>query len=158
MSDEEAIVETNLPKKYHFDDPPKVDKRTTRRPNLYTDGRKKKILMAFKAGATEKYAAGYAGISLETLRRWRTRGTESSEDSVGVDKDMFLFAQACLEANANNALFLLQKVLKGAEEDPDLALKALTVLHPAEYGQKNGKLKVEGQIDHVHQQKLSLEN
>jgi len=70
VEDDERVVNT-IPKKYHFEDAPivKVDGRSNRRPTLYTEGRKKRILMALKAGSSEKHAAGYAGISKDTLRR-----------------------------------------------------------------------------------------
>ena len=162
IKDDEKVV-SNIPKKYHFEEPPitTIDGRKNRRPTLYTDGRKQKILLALKAGASERHAAGYGGISLKTFRNWIDRGSAADEDSEGVDADMRDFVAACLHAGANNALFLIKSIMKGAEDDPEIALKALPMLHARDYSPQITQRvahEVEGTVEHVHEHKMNLEH
>lgn len=117
--------------------------------------------MALKAGASERHAAGYAGIDVKTFRNWMVRGQAADEDSDGVDADMRDFVAACLHAGANSALFLIKSIMQGAKDDPEIALKALPMLHARDYSpQVTQRIahEVEGTVEHIHEHKMNLEH
>ena len=154
------MAESNLEPRFHFQDMVelKPDKRKNRLPSLYTDEVKRKILTALGAGCSRKVAAEWAGISKPTLERWIGRGQAAGEDSDGPDHDMFLFSQACLQASSKGAVFLIKNIMKHAEQDGHVAIKALTTLYPEEYGQKSKVThEIEGEVKVKHS-KVDLSN
>lgn len=87
-----------------------------------------------------------------------SRGSNAEEDAVGVNKDMKEFVEACLHAGSNSALFLIQEIMKGAKDNPIVALQALPMLH-SEYSPNRTKVthEVEGHVDVIHK-KMNLEH
>lgn len=153
------MTESNLPKKYHFESIERAkSEHAPRAPNLYKDSVKKKILQALKAGGSIEVAANYGGISGTTLKRWIERGQDAGEFSTGVDQDMYLFSQACLEATSNGALYLIGHIMNHAKDDGMVALKALSTLYPEQYGPRTQTThKVEGSVD-VNHKRIDLSN
>lgn len=89
------------------------------------------------------------------------RGEAAPDDSIGVDADMKEFVEACLHAGSNSALYLIKEIMKGAKDNPDVALKALPMLHARDYSPQitNRNLhEVDGKVEVTHTAKLKLEN
>lgn len=90
------------------------------RPRKYTEERADKFLQAVRAGATLRLAAHSAGISEDTLARWR--------------RDRADFAEQVSVAEASAAVGWLELINKAAETDWRAALKLLEIRFPGEYG------------------------
>jgi len=80
------------------------------------------ICKALSSGTSLTLAANYAGISLDSVRRWILRGDEGEEPYAS-------FAEQVRKAEAGVLIALSAVALKGARDDPRLALRFLE-LHP----------------------------
>jgi transposase len=98
------------------------------RPSKKTQSTEEKIIEAVKQGMTYKLAAGYGGVSYETLRGWLKQGEEGDERFVA-------FFQAVQQAEAEGAL----ENLKHINKSMDWRARAwvLEHRHPEEYGTRN---------------------
>lgn len=98
----------------------------------------KRLLDALRLGSTQRLACQYAGISEDTLARWRGQSAE--------------FADALTRAQGELALTLLAKIEQAAARDWRAAAWKLEHRFPKEYGRQI--LTVEGDsanpLTHLH--------
>jgi hypothetical protein len=99
------------------------------RPPLFTKERTKLIIEAVKRGLTLKLAAAYAGISYDTLNRWRIKGCEDS------DSEFSEFCQSLEQAKAEAALQMVDCITKAATTDWKAAIWLLSRRHPDQFSE-----------------------
>ncbi len=87
-----------------------------------TPAHAKRLLDALRMGATDGLACAYAGISVDTLARWRAADAE--------------FAEALTRARGELAIGLLAKIEAAAAHDWRAAAWKLERRYPEEYGRQ----------------------
>lgn len=92
------------------------------RPTKYTEDKADAIVAAVRAGATLRLAAASAGISLDTLARWRKR--------------FAAFADRLTEAEGKAAVRPLALIAEAAKRDWRAAAWLLERRFPEEYGRQ----------------------
>lgn len=103
------------------------------------------VAAALSIGATQKIAAGYAGIAERTLYDWRTTGEAEvarmdADPGARPDPDKALyvqFVQSMTEALASAAIKWLQVVDNSARSDPEWAWRMLQAKYPEYREQKS---------------------
>ena len=98
----------------------------TGRPDHLTDANAKVILDAVRTGSTMDTAAAWAGVTGETLRRWRRRGEAAQAIPAGrrnpTDRKYANFCWALDQALAEAAVRMQEVVYTVATQTDDLAL------------------------------------
>lgn len=84
-------------------------------PSKFTPETRTKIIQALQVGASRRTAAAIAGIDEAQVRRWLTRGKESTEGR------FHEFYEECLKAEASPRMRALGIIYKEMPENPMLA-------------------------------------
>lgn len=108
------------------------------RRSKYTPETVAKIIQAIDLGATYELAAGYAGISTDTMTRWQDQRAD--------------FAEQLREAEGRASVKWLAKIEQAANIDWKAAAWKLERRHPNLYGKSVQDLTVKhgGTITHAH--------
>jgi transposase len=96
----------------------------------FTKERRERILGALRAGLPIRRAAGFAGISAQTLYNWLERGAKAPEGEYGK------FAQAIEQAQAELTQEMLGHITRAAEDDWRASAHVLERRFPDEWGKK----------------------
>ena len=94
----------------------------------------KRIYDALRIGATYEIAALYAGVSYDTLLRWRKKGESGEESAVDV-----VFCELCdtiKKAQADLAMSCLLKIERASDDDWKAAAWKLERLFPEYYARR----------------------
>lgn len=100
-------------------------------PFKLTKARKARLIEAFEAGATTRWAAAYAGISHRTLIYWFAAAREDPEHP-----DLGPLLLASEKATAKYAMRLTDIITTQAREDWRAAYGMLKMLHPDQYSER----------------------
>lgn len=111
----------------------KDSKSQNGRPPLFTIERAEKVIEAVRRGLTLKLAAAYAGISYDTLNRWRKKGCEEPET------EFSKFCEALEQALAEAALHLVDCINEAAKKDWKAATWLLSRRYPKQYGENGNE-------------------
>lgn len=84
----------------------------------YTPERRKRIVRALRAGATQAKAAAFAGVAPTTLRGWLAAGRAYLADPTTGDKRYARLARECDQAAAESDVVLIGFMYAAAEGTP----------------------------------------
>jgi transposase-like protein len=106
------------------------------RRSKYTAERASAILGGVREGLTYRLAAAVAGISPDTLTRWKDRYPD--------------FAARLMAVEAEAAHDALKLIRRAGHDDWRAAAWILEHRHPEDYGRQVAQLNVAGRIEHRH--------
>lgn len=120
-----------------------MPKRVTGRPVKLTEKTIKDISDAISIGATQKMAAGYAGVTEKTFYNWRDEAEaeverlKDPEAKYDQKKRLFLLLlQSVSKAQANAGISWLNVVNNAAQTDPKWATWMLEKKFPVDFGKQ----------------------
>lgn len=106
----------------------------SRPPIDLTESIRQRIYEALRIGASYEHAALYAGVSYDTLLRWRKKGELNGDSSL--DEIFCELCDAIKKARADLAIACLLKIERASEDDWKAAAWKLERLFPQYYAKR----------------------